>query len=538
MSLPHWKILALERRAQQQALIPKEWLLTSSMPSDAVNPKDFIDSLDLLSQEEKAITSITDASALLAKIASRELSSEQVARAFCKRAAIAQQLIKCCTELFFDRAIQDAKALDDYLEKTGKLKGPLHGLPISIKDSFDIEGFDTTIGWVGLIGKPAPRNGCVAELLLSMGAVIYCKTNIPQSLMMSDSYNHVFGQSLNALNKNLVSGGSSGGEGAIVAAQASIIGIGTDIGGSIRIPAALQGIYGLMPSAGRIPWEKSMSTQTYIVPPVAGPMTTSLKSLEFFMEEFISTEPWKRDTRALPIPWRKELADVSGRTLKIGIIFDDGVVKPQPPITRALQEVAKRFRAAGHDVLEWDASSHVQGLNLWLKAIFADGGADCQRLCKVVDEPLIQGMLVGQEKDKLTRPERQELEKQKYEYRDEIHRQWRESGIDALIMPTVPWVGYPPKVWVESKQWLGYTAIWNLLDYSVAVVPVTRADASLDAPGPEWNSYTPRNESDAFNHKQYNINLVKNIPIGVQIVTGRFGEEKAIAVAKVLAQLQ
>lgn len=74
---------------------------------------------------------------------------------------------------------------------------------------------------------------------------------------MSDSYNHVFGQSINAFNKHLISGGSSGGEGALVGAQGSIIGVGTDIGGSIRIPAALQGLYGLLPSVGRIPWEKS-----------------------------------------------------------------------------------------------------------------------------------------------------------------------------------------------------------------------------------------------------------------------------------------
>lgn len=74
---------------------------------------------------------------------------------------------------------------------------------------------------------------------------------------MSDSYNHVFGQSVNAFNKNLISGGSSGGEGALIGARGSVIGIGTDIGGSIRIPAALQGLYGLCPSVGRVPMEKS-----------------------------------------------------------------------------------------------------------------------------------------------------------------------------------------------------------------------------------------------------------------------------------------
>ncbi|EFW19048.1 hypothetical protein D8B26_007234 [Coccidioides posadasii str. Silveira] len=537
MTQPHWKPAVLEKRAQQKNAIPREWHLSSSVPPNVADAKEFIDSSNLLTPDEKAITSIQDATVLLSKIASREISSEQIALAFCKRAAIAHQLINCCTELFFDRALACAKALDEHLEKTGKLKGPLHGLPISIKDGFDVEGIDTTLGWVGMIGKPAPRNGCVAELLLSMGAVIYCKTNIPQSLMMSDSYNHVFGQSVNAFNIKLISGGSSGGEGAIIGAQGSIIGIGTDIGGSIRIPATLQGLYSMMPSVGRIPWEKSMSNQAHIVPPVPGPLTTTLNSLEFFMDAFISDKPWEREHRALPIPWRKDLAKVPDRPLKIGIVFDDGVVKPQPPVARALREVAEKFRRAGHEVVEWDTSSHVKGLHLWLKAVLADGGAECERLCKLVNEPLIQGMLVGREKDNLTRAERQELDKQKHEYRTEFLSQWNESGIDALIMPVLPWVGYTPKTWVESKQWLGYTAIWNLLDYAVATVPVTKVDPSLDVPGDEWKNYKPRNESDAFNHQQYDLDLVKGMPICVQIITGRFGEEKAVAVAKVMDSL-
>ncbi|WEW61500.1 amidase [Emydomyces testavorans] len=537
MAYPHWKPAVLKKRMQQKASIPKEWHLLSPVPSDVVNTKEFIDSSTLLSPEEKAITNITDATVLLSKLASRELSSEQVALAFCKRAALAHQLTNCCTEMFFDRAISCAKALDDHLRKTGKLKGPLHGLPISIKDGFDIEGIDTTLGWVGLIGKPAPRNGCMAELLLSMGAVIYCKTNIPQSLMMSDSYNHVFGQSLNALNRNLISGGSSGGEGAVVAAQGSIIGIGSDIGGSIRIPATLQGLYSLTPSAGRIPWERSLNNQSHIVPPVAGPMTTSLNSLEFFTEAFISNKPWEREHRALPIPWRKELADAPAHPLKIGIVFDDGIVKPQPPVARALREVAEKFHAAGHDVIEWDTSSHVKGLKLWLKSVLADGGAECERLCDLVDEPLIQGMLVGQAKDRLTQLERQELDKAKHDYRTHYLRQWRESHIDALIMPVLPWVAYTPKTWVKSRQWLGYTAIFNLLDYAVVTVPVTKVDPSLDAPSDEWRNHKPRNESDAFNHEQYDLELVKGMPICVQIITGRFGEERGIAVAKVMEQL-
>ncbi|OAT09535.1 glutamyl-tRNA (Gln) amidotransferase [Blastomyces gilchristii SLH14081] len=296
----HWKEIVREKRRSQAESIPPAWRL-QSIAEDFVNSIDVIESCGILSSEELQITKITDAVSLLHQIATGSLSSFEVTTAFCKRAAIAHQLINCCTEMFFERALERARELDGYLARTGNVVGPLHGLPISIKDGFDIEGIDTTVGWAGLIGKPAKKSGSVVRLLLSLGAVLYVKTNIPQSLMMSDSYNHVFGQSVNAFNKHLISGGSSGGEGALVGAQGSILGVGTDIGGSIRIPAALQGLYGLLPCVGRIPWEKSSMTQIYIVPPVAGPISYTLENVEMFMKAVVSSRPWETDPRALPI---------------------------------------------------------------------------------------------------------------------------------------------------------------------------------------------------------------------------------------------
>lgn len=77
-----------------------------------------------------------------------------------------------------------------------------------------------------------------------------------------------------------------------------------------------------------------------------------------------------------------------------------------------------------------------------------------------------------------------------------------DTGIDALIMPVLPWVAFPPKTWVKSKQWVGYTALWNLLDYAALTIPVTTADPVLDQPSEEWLSHIARNEADDFNHKQ------------------------------------
>lgn len=275
---PSYQELAAQKRATQISLIPEEWHL-SPVPSIDSTPNALAYVRRLLAPAELALTEETDITILLRKLSSGELSSSELTRAFAKRAAIAHQLTTCCTEIFFEDAFETAQRLDEHLAKTGKTAGPLHGLPVSIKDLFSVKGVDTSIGmnhslsfpshplreistncyykgWVGLTGDPAPTDKSVARTLRRLGAVLYVKTNLPQSMMMSDSYNHVFGQCVNPLNRNLISGGSSGGEASLVAARGSPLGIGTDLGGSIRIPAGLCGLYGLAPSPGRHPYER------------------------------------------------------------------------------------------------------------------------------------------------------------------------------------------------------------------------------------------------------------------------------------------
>ncbi|KAJ5555744.1 hypothetical protein N7461_004214 [Penicillium sp. DV-2018c] len=538
---PKWKALVQAKRTTQANLIPKSWHLP---PHLLTNPPsstlETIHQSGLLSPDELTWTETADIRDLISLIKTRQITSEALTTAFCKRAAIAQQTTKCLTEIFFDKAIARARKLDDYLSRTGKVVGPLHGVPVSVKDRFDVEGFDTTVGWVGLTNKPAKSNSSIVRSLEAMGAVLYVKTNIPQSLMMSDSYNHVFGQSVNAFNSALISGGSSGGEGALVGCRGSILGIGTDIGGSIRIPANLQGLYSICPSTGRVPWDCSFLHQHYLIPPVAGPMATSLATTEYFMESLLSSNPWNVDPNAVPIPWRKELATPpTNRKLKIGVVFDDGVVAPQPPIERAMYKTVDALKAAGHEeeVIDWDTSLHVATTNLWTKGVLADGGNHCRNLCQLVDEPLIEGMIVGKEGDFLSFEEREQFEQTKIALQSAFLKQWVSSGIDALITPVLPWVGYKPKTWVKSKQWIGYTGMWNLLDYAAVTVPVARADRELDSGDLDWAIHSVRNESDKFNHSQYNSNLVHGMPICVQIVGGRFGEEKAVAVGKVVDEL-
>lgn len=90
--------------------------------------------------------------------------------------------------------------------------------------------------------------------------------------------------------------------------------------------------------------------QRFLIPPVAGPMATSLATTEYFMESLLASSPWSIDPSAVPIPWRKELATPSAnRKMRLGVVFDDGVVKPQPPVARAMRQTVDALRAAGHE---------------------------------------------------------------------------------------------------------------------------------------------------------------------------------------------
>ncbi|KAK6429210.1 hypothetical protein LTR95_014640, partial [Oleoguttula sp. CCFEE 5521] len=150
--------------------------------------------------------------------------------------------------------------LDEYQAREGKTIGPLHGLPISFKDQFNLKGVDSTIGYVSYVGKPATEDSTLVTLLVEAGAIPYVKTNVLATLMMGETVNNVFGRTVNPRNRRLTSGGSSGGESALVSFFGSYIGVGTDIGGSIRDPCNFTGLFGLRPSQGRVSYQHVVNT--------------------------------------------------------------------------------------------------------------------------------------------------------------------------------------------------------------------------------------------------------------------------------------
>lgn len=144
--------------------------------------------------------------------------------------------------------------------------------------------------------------------------------------------------------------------------------------GSIRLPSALNYLYGLKPSLGRFPTYNARSGMAgqEAVASINGPMSADLDSLSLYAEAVVASEPWFHDPKALPIPWKKDVT--VPEKLCFAIIYDDGVVRPQPPITRALRETAAKLEAAGHQVIVWPATDHDR-FNALLPTLFrADGG--------------------------------------------------------------------------------------------------------------------------------------------------------------------
>lgn len=223
MTTSNWESTAKQKREAILAAIPQEWRI-SNVPSIEEQPDVTQYVEQYLSEEELAITACS-ADQLAQKCGSGEWSAEDITRAFCHRAAVAHQLLSCLHEIFFDAAIQDAKKLDAYYEEHKRTKGPLHGVPISLKDQFHVKGVETSMGYVGWIGTFEGQKGTGKEkvyesemvtMLRNAGAVLYCKTSVPHTLMSGETMNNIIGYTLNPKNRRLTAGGSSGGEGALI----------------------------------------------------------------------------------------------------------------------------------------------------------------------------------------------------------------------------------------------------------------------------------------------------------------------------------
>ena len=497
-----WQSLAKAKLASINKSIPEKWRLaaTPSVEEQRDVTGEFI--TKSLSDREVEITE-KDAVDIVKKTSTGQWTAEEVIRAFCHRASLAHQLTNCLLETFFDAAIEDAKKLDKYYIQNKATIGPLHGLPVSLKDQFHVQDVETTMGYVGWIGTFMGKKGTGQEKvfesemvkeLRSLGAVLYCKTSVPHSLMSGETNNNIIGYTTNPKNRNLSCGGSSGGEGALIGLKGSPVGFGTDIGGSIRIPAAFNGLYGLRPSAGRLPYEgmaNSMDGQNSVLS-VVGPISHSVASLRLLVKSLLEQEPWLYDPLCNEIPWREDHENqihqiIRTSKLTFGILKHDGVITPHPPIQRAIDIVVKALEDRGHKVIEWKPPSHERGSDIIQKTWAYDGGADIHGALALSGEPpipQIAGMVGSEPGDQANATEIAATNVAKREYQKEYMEYWNSTSevtgtgrpVDGVIAPVAPFAAARP----ETYSYYGYSNIFNTLDYTSCVVPVTTVDKNID----------------------------------------------------------
>lgn len=229
------------------------------------------------------------------------------------------------------------------------------------------------VGWIGTFeGKKGdPRRGTFESVLTTelraLGAVLFCKTSVPTTLMTTERVNNIIEYTWNLKNRIFSSGGSSGEECALIALKGSPAGFGTDIGGSVRIPASYNGLYALRPSSGKIPYEgvaTSIDGQNTVLS-VVGPITSSAGGLKLLFKAILDQQPWHQDPLAIEMPWRGSIEEETIRliekskstsgVLAFGLLQHDGIVQPSPPVVRALGSVVEKLKKAGHKV-SWNTA--------------------------------------------------------------------------------------------------------------------------------------------------------------------------------------
>ncbi len=289
-----------------------------------------------------------NAHSLISKIKNKEASCVEILEAFLKRVEEVNPKINAVVALDAERALEKARKADEQVFKGEKL-GPLHGLPMTIKDAFEVEGIVSTGGnpqWQENIPK---RNAEAVQRLVDAGAIIFGKTNVPYLSSDLQSYNKIYGTTNNPWDLERTPGGSSGGSAAALSSGMTPLELGSDIGGSIRVPAHFCGLFGHKPSYNII------SEVGHMPPPpgqiltgnglsVAGPLARSPEDLEIALDILVAAQ--EQDSQAWSLKLPKARATKTSE-LRIAIWPDEPYAEADVEITKLIKETGENLKESG-----------------------------------------------------------------------------------------------------------------------------------------------------------------------------------------------
>jgi Asp-tRNA(Asn)/Glu-tRNA(Gln) amidotransferase A subunit family amidase len=391
---------------------------------------------------------------------------------------------------------------------SGNLRGPLHGVPVSIKSSLDTAGMPCESGTRLRAGNIAASDAVLVARLRKAGAIVLGVTNTPELLMAWETDNLLYGRTNSPWDLARTPGGSSGGEAAAIASGCSAGGVGSDGGGSIRVPAHFGGICGLKPTPGRIPATGHFpeAAGPFALIGVAGPMARTVADLQLLFE--VMAGPDDGDPSSAPVPLRN-ITHEELRRVRVGYFVDDGRTPVTPETRATVLTAAEALSRAGFDVVPFRPEGLEKARQLWWKLFGTAGGMVLRPLTNGHEHeisPLLKEFLgwIAAESPH-TGESLLDTWLQRDLLRGKILAQMQEYPILLCPAAAIPAFRHGERSWVvegKSVNYLdawSYTEFFNLLGNPGAVIPVAQSPEGL--------------------------------PIGVQVVGRPWEEELVLAVA-------
>jgi fatty acid amide hydrolase len=491
------------------------------------------------------------------RIAAGQCCSVEVVEAFIARIRAVDGKLNAVVVPLFDQARADAKAADER-QRRGKPLGPLHGVPVTIKESFFVAGTPSSIGLTHRKNELAKEDGVLVRRLRRAGAIVLGKTNLTQLMIWHESDNPVYGRTNNPWDLQRTSGGSTGGEGAIIAAGGSPLGLASDLGGSIRVPSHFCGICGIKPTSMRLPRRGAARNlrgmETLQSQP--GPMARRVEDLYLALRVLADPldEPVDADVAPAPLP---DPANVKIEGLRVAMWTDDGCFAASPAIRRAVEEAAAALRARGAIVELFQPPDVDEALDVYFALLGADGGRDARRLLQgseidsrmreLLNVALIPNLLRGALSALLrsrgqrwrarlvsvararSADEYWQLTQRKQSYVKRFMEDLEAGGYDAMLAPPHALPAMQHGHGIRLLPAASYAYFMNLLGVPCGVVAATRVRHAEESDRPLTRDLAEQTA------RQVEIGSA-GLPVGVQVAARHWREDIVLALMKALEE--